>query len=367
LDTEIGIGYVQNNKKNDSHNLLDNFSFRSTPRSQKEELWKDVDYILEKKIQECVKNNAFSFQLSEIDFPNFNVDLENAPATFSAMIEVTNLNNEETIILCSSGDSSASKLLGRFCSGNKEIHSLVNDIIRKEKEYHKDKITAEIVHIPESRTGNILRRPVLREYEIPYLSNSEVENEFQIPIEDLTLSIEKDRIVLKSKKLNKEIVPFLSNAHNYLFNSLPIYHFLCELQHQDIQPIHNFSWGVLESHYNFFPRVYYKDVMISKAKWIVSKEEFQKINTATKNKFEIFATWRMNRGISRYVNWVDNDNTLWVDLEAEICVEMLLNSVTKFDKITLEEFLFTEKSVVQNQLEENYANQFIVSFYKEAL
>jgi len=367
LDTEIGIGYVQNNKKNDSHNLLDNFSFRSTPRSQKEELWKDVDYILEKKIQECAKNNAFSFQLSEIDFPNFSSDLKNAPATFSAMIEVTTLNNEETIILSPSSDSSASKLLGRFCSGNKEIHSLVNEIIRKEKEYHKDKITAEIVHIPESRTGNILRRPVLREYEIPYLSNSEVESEFQIPIEDLTLSIEKDRIVLKSKKLNKEIVPFLSNAHNYLFNSLPIYHFLCELQHQDIQPINNFSWGVLESHYNFFPRVYYKDVMISKAKWIISNEEFQKINTATKNKFEIFATWRMNRGISRYVNWVDNDNTLWVDLEAEICVEMLLNSVTKFDKITLEEFLFTEKSVVQNQLEENYANQFIVSFYKEAL
>lgn len=367
LDTEIGIGYVQNNKKNDSHNLLDNFSFNSGTIPHKEELWKDVDFILEKKIQDCVKSNSFSFQLSENDFPNFNVDLKNAPATFSALIEVTTLNQEETIILCSSGDSSASKLLGRFCSGNKEIHSLVNEIILKEKEYHKDKITAEIVHIPESRTGNILRRPVLREYEIPYLSNSEVESEFQIPIEDLTLSIQKDRIVLRSKKLNKEIVPFLSNAHYYAFNSLPIYHFLCELQHQDIQPIYNFGWGVLESHYNFFPRVYYKDVVISKAKWIVGKEEFQKINVATKNKFEIFATWRTNRGISQYVNWVNNDNTLLVDLEKEICVEMLLNSVTKFDTITLEEFLFTEKSVVQNQNKEDYANQFIISFYKEAL
>lgn len=368
LDTEIGIGYLQHNKKNDSHNLLDNFSFSSSSKSNhKEEVWKDIDFILEKKIQECAQNNAFSFQLAEIDFPNFNPDIKNTPATFSALVEVTHLDEKETIIMCSSGDTSASKLLGRFCSGNQEIHRFVNEIILKEKDYHANKITAEIVHIPESRTGNILRRPVLREYEIPYLSSSAVESEFQIPMEDLTLSIVKDRIVLKSKKLGKEIVPFLSNAHNYSFNSLPLYHFLCELQDQDIKPIYNFSWGALESHYNFFPRVYYKDVIIAKAKWNVSKEEIQKIAAATKNRFETFTTWRKSRSLSKYVNWVQYDNTLLLDLDKAICVELLLNSISKIDTITLEEFLFTEKSVVQNQNEEDYANQFIVSFYKEAL
>jgi hypothetical protein len=55
----------------------------------------------------------------------------------------------------------------------------------KEKKYHPDKILAEIVHIPESRTGNILRRPILRDYEIAYLSNSGVSRDYTLDINDL--------------------------------------------------------------------------------------------------------------------------------------------------------------------------------------
>ena len=78
------------------------------------------------------------------------------------------------IAIESSDNVSAAKLLGRFCNGNADIHNLTKEIVEKEKKCYPDKILAEIVHIPESRTGNILRRPVLRDYEIAYLSNSGV-------------------------------------------------------------------------------------------------------------------------------------------------------------------------------------------------
>jgi hypothetical protein len=68
------------------------------------------------------------------------------------------------------------------------IHNLTQRDRWKEKKYHPDKIFAEIVHIPESRTGNILRRPILRDYEIAYLSNSGWV-EITLDINDLMVSI----------------------------------------------------------------------------------------------------------------------------------------------------------------------------------
>ena len=62
---------------------------------------------------------------------------------------------------------------------------------------------AEIVHLPESRIGNILMRPVLRQYEIPYLCGTTLSEEFQIPLTDLLVGIEGDKVVLRSQKLNK--------------------------------------------------------------------------------------------------------------------------------------------------------------------
>lgn len=182
------------------------------------------------------------------------------------------------------------------------------------------------------------------------------------------VSIKDNRIILRSKKYGKEAIPCLSNAHNYPSQSLPIYHFLCDLQSQDVKPISSFDWGILESHYDFFPRVDYKDVILSKAKWIVSKKEIETfLKTDDSQLFEVFTSWRSERNIPRFANWVHFDNTLLLDFDKEICVRLLLKSISKYSKITLEEFLFTEGSIVKNKEGGFFANQFILSFYKEEL
>jgi hypothetical protein len=82
---------------------------------------------------------------------------------------------------------SAAKLLAVFCK-NAAIHNLTKRSLKR-KNISSDKILAEIVHIPESRTGNILRRPILRDYEIAYLSNSGVSRDYTLDINDLMVSI----------------------------------------------------------------------------------------------------------------------------------------------------------------------------------
>jgi hypothetical protein len=366
LDTETGIGYLQNQEINDTHDLLDNLSFNSKIVEEKSQIWTAFDFILETKLQECLLKNKTILNLSEKDFPDFDPTWNATPATFSVMIECSKKDEKEGIAIESSGSISAAKLLGRFCNGNTEIHSLTKEIIKKETDYHSDKILAEIVHIPESRTGNILRRPVLRDYEIPYLSNSGVNEQYQIGLEDLMISIKNNAIILRSKKHNKEVLPCLSNAHNYSSKSLPIYHFLSDLQSKNIKPIYNFSWGVLETHYNYFPRVVYKDIILSKAKWNVTQKEIASFYTKIDSSFvEIFTNWRLKRNIPRFVNWVHFDNTLLIDFEKEISIQLFLKSTQNNSKITLEEFLFTEESIVKNKNGEDFTNQIILSFYKE--
>lgn len=368
LDTETGIGYLQNSEMNDTHEILEQFSFKSKVQESVIESWSSRDFIMEKKLRECIFKNEKVISLSENDFPDFDPTWNNAPATFSVMIEIALHQEKELLSIESSGDVSAAKLLGRFCNGNDVVYNLTNEIVAKEVAYHSDKILAEIVHIPESRTGNILRRPVLRAFEIAYLANSGVNQDYAIDLNDLMISIRNNKIILRSKKHNKEVIPCLSNAHNYSAKSLPVYYFLCDLQSQDIKPIYSFSWGILETHYVFFPRVEYKGVLLSKSKWMVSKTEIMSFYKMDGNQlFEAFSIWRKQRSIPRLVNWAYFDNTLLLDFEKEIGIQLFLKSVANHAKITLEEFLFSEDSVVKNSHGENFANQFILSFYKEQL
>jgi lantibiotic biosynthesis protein len=365
LDTEAGLGYPFNQGMNDSHEILENFSFKSQKKSEETQSWSSYDSILEKKLQECISKNQIKIDLSENDFPDFDADFDNVPVTFSVLIEIY---NNEKIAIESSGNVSAAKLLGRFCSGNSAIHNLTKEIIQKEETSHPDKILAEIVHIPQSRTGNILRRPVLRNHEIAYLANSGVKKENTIDLNDLFVSVKNDKIILRSKKFDKEIIPCLSNAHNFSNNTaLPLYHFLCDLQSQNTKPIFSFNWGVLESHYSYFPRVEYREIILSKARWIINKADitsFMKLNNS--EIFGIFSDWRASRGIPHFVNWINSDNTLLLDFQTEIGIQLFLKSTQNKDKIILEEFLFTEaEPIVKNSNEEGFTNQFIVSFYKE--
>ncbi|WP_428228696.1 lantibiotic dehydratase family protein [Flavobacterium sp.] len=363
LDTEIGIGYLQNQDMNDTHEILEFLELKSKKSKGENQLWTSYDFILQKKMQECILKDEKVIAISEHDFIDFNTDCKDLPATFSVMIEIL---DQDKIIIESSGNVSAAKLLGRFCNGNPAIHTLTKKIIQKEEAYYSDKIMAEVVHIPESRTGNILRRPVLRNHEISYLAKSGVSENQTIDLKDLLVSVKNDTIILYSKKHHKEVIPCLSNAHNFAKDALPVYHFLCDLQAQQSKPIDSFDWGVLKKHYNFFPRVMYRDIILSKAKWIIKKEEitaFYKMND--KQAYEEFLIWRSSRNIPQYTNWTNGDNTLLFDFETQIGMELFLKSVQNREKITLEEFLFTKESVVQNKNNDVFCNQLILSFYKE--
>src|SRR4029078_12745413 len=109
------------------------------------------------------------------------------------------------------------------------------ECLREEEAHDADKIYAEVIHLPEARTGNVLMRPQLRKHEIVYMGNGSVPFAQQIMLADLLVSVRNNSVVLRSKKFNKEIIPRLSTAHNFGSGSLPVYKFLCDLQFQQLR------------------------------------------------------------------------------------------------------------------------------------
>lgn len=372
LDKELGIGFLQNNDYGDVSVLVDDLKLPLNPNTSKEyKVTANVlQDILQNKLMECIKSNRDVLIINDKDFDDLDLeeDWSDLPDTMSSMIEVINLEGKEKISMSYMGGSSAVNLLGRFCHGDHNIKRHVKQIIDIETNINKDKILAEIVHLPESRVGNILFRPHLRDYEIPYLANSTIKEANQINIEDLEIVAKSpNRIAIKSKKHNKEVIPRLSNAHNFSNGSLPVYQFLACVQNNDKRSGIGFSWGALADKFDFLPRVEYKEVVLSCKLWNLKKADIQPvINVINKDSEFSNAIKELvnSKNLPQFVMLKDGDNELLINFNNLLSVKMLLNTIKKRSKFQLKEFLHAEDGIIKESVN-NYSNQIVVSFFNE--
>lgn len=361
MDTEVGIGYRQDLSTQGVHPYLEDLIIPSLKQKQKLEIkLNSFQIILNQKLQEALLEKYTLINLTDEDLGDFDENWDDLQETMSFMTEIISEGGQEKLYL-NHGSGSAGKLLGRFCSEKSDIRNFVKEISIKEQELNSSKILAEIIHLPESRIGNILRRPLIRDFEIPYLGNSILPKESQISIDDLYLSIRNNKLILRSKRLNKEIIPCLTNAHNYSTNSLPTYHFLSDFSTQDTRSSLLFHWGGLFHIYNFFPRVEYRNIILSKAKWKITLKEISHFISLMNDKKQLMREikkWRKKRQIPEWIQWIKSDNTLLINLENSGLVTMFLSSITNEKTVLIEEFLKYEKS--------DFANQFVFSIYKSS-
>lgn len=365
LDTEIGIGYRQDIATKGLHPYIENLEYSDGQEKSNVRIELDpFQQILNEKVQEASLNNQYKIEVSDKDFENFREDWDDLPDTISFVTEIISDRNLEKLSLNGGGGNSAANVLARFCSEKSEVQNLTKLIAEKEQELNADYISAEIIHLPEARIGNVIRRPILRSYEIPFLAQSVLPEENQISIDDLYISLKNNKIVLRSKKLNREVKPYLTNSHNYSANPLPVYHFLCDLHRQNIRAAINFNWGDLKIIYQFLPRVEYKNIILSKAWWKITEKEFTQFsifkNDEMGNKEQLLSeirTWRNKRLIPQWIQWVQSDNKLTINLENYDLVKVFINTVKKSKSIIIEEFLYNENN--------DFMHQFIFSIYNK--
>ncbi|RXQ97400.1 hypothetical protein EO244_00490 [Ancylomarina salipaludis] len=366
LDTESGIGFGRLTALlTDVNSLVDDLYMK--PQQQATQVALDkIQLFLVNKYDECIKDKSLEIVIQESELNDFPENWSDLPKTMSAMVEILDKGSESKeplIHVGSFGGSTAAKLMGRFCHLSPEIKELVEEIVSVE-EKNQDVLHAEIVHLPESRVGNILVRPDIRQYEIPYLVNSLKDLKSVINISDIMISVNNgERIVLRSKKNNKEINLFNTTAHNFSGGSLPIYQFLSSMQNNGKRSFVSFGWGAFLTRKPFLPRVRYKNIIISLAKWNISKDDYVNIpDVNEKNFMEEVNRLKKRLNLPNKFYLIKGDNKLYIDISLSIYAKILFMEVKK-NPFTIEEFLFNEKNSLVTRDGKSFTNECIF-FYK---
>lgn len=236
-------------------------------------------------------------------------------------------------VLNSTSGGSSAFFFGRFCHGDENLRGAVETMCAWEQKQYSGDILAEIVHWPVSprRAGNVVSRPVLRPYEIPYLTPEGVSSEQTISLSDLLVSVtDAGQVILRSKKTYQRVRPQLSSAHNPALGD-EVYQFLVYVHLAENHPF-GWSWRTL-SQLPSLPRLVYQNLVISPAQWIIRKESIPSNQVLTA------ASLRKLYSLPRYVQLVEGDNKLLLDLEFEPAQRVLVEEVAKQKKILLKEWL----------------------------
>lgn len=247
----------------------------------------------------------------------------------------------------------AARWLGRFASGDPALKAALEVHLQQEEALRPEALFAEVIHVPEGRMGNVLARPSLRSYEIPFMGNAGVSPQRRILPADLLLTVRGDRVWLASKRLGREVVPRLSSAHNFA-RGPAVYRFLAHLQEQDGRS-GGWSWGALAD-LPFLPRVSRGRHVLSKARWRIEARELKGAA------WDAFQALRAARGLPRFVVLSEADNHLLVDLDQALWVETLHHLVSGRPSFTLTECFPDPGQALLEGPEGRFTHELVIPF-----
>ncbi len=348
LDPESGIMADKDQNHQKYNTISDEFSEMLTKEPTHSVHLEETDLFLLKKIQTAYMEGKCTINIEKNEIPNTE-NSSTLPDTFNLVFSVLN-SQDKLIHLKGLSGPSACHLLGRYARGNKDIDNLMQEITAHEK-HNQDYIYAELIYCPEGPEANLCLRPKLREYEIPFLAASSVDEEYQIMLNDLSVSVVNGDIVLKSVKNNKLVKIFSSHSLDFEKIQLPVLRFLHELQSQSYYEGLRFDWGSLSVLFPFLPRVVSGNIVISPKSWMFKQEElsgFLKSHSKDALKKSI-ARWRYKHKIPCRILLEEYGQELYINLNSHTGIDLFLCLIKNKNNIFLKEFLVPDTQLVKGK------------------
>lgn len=332
IDEEIGLGF-------------------SAPEHDEDQR-RSFETMLLEKLETAWSTNAASISFSKDELSKLEKeDRDPLPASLGALVTLL---ADDRVLLHSVSGASAARLLGRFCPWSEELTELVRAHHREEESARPDAIYAEIAHLPiASRHANVILRPLLRDWEIAFCGRSGASAERTLGIADLVVSVTNGRVILRSRKLGREVIPRLSSAHNTNIG-LTVYRFLAALATQQVAAGLSWGWGRF-ANARTLPSVEHDGCILSPRTWNLDAREVASLKT-----FQSTRALRQTRGLPRWVGIQDGDNVLPIDLDNVLSIEAAASTLSDKTTVRLVE-LYLDQLVAEGE-GGAYAHELVVPF-----
>jgi thiopeptide-type bacteriocin biosynthesis protein len=371
LDEESSIGYERSNQAAaEASPLLSGLLFR--PRVERPTIgWARREAVLLRLLAETLASGKTELALGDADLERLETperpplpDAFHVMTVLAASSPAALAEGDFRLLVEHAAGPSGARILGRFCHIDDALRAGVEAHLAAEEALAPDAVFAEIVHLPEGRIGNILARPLLRRYEIPFLGRSGVPRERQIPADDLLVTVVGERVRLRSRRLGREVVPRLTNAHNTARESLGLYRFLAALQGQGRMGSAAWSWGALQAA-PFLPRVVTGRLVLARAQWRLLQPDVEPLaKTAGAARYRLAQRWRRERRMPRFVALVDGDNELLLDFENPLSLDSVVELIKSREEVGLTELYPGPGELCAEGPEGRFFHELVVPFVR---
>ena len=345
LDPETGIDYCGLAARYIKDELLGDLAFK-TPAPPVNLEWTALRQLLLKKWVNPLNTSAGI--VLAIDDLNIDEDKQ-LPLPPSFTVFFRGLGKQ--LLLESVGGVTAAAIMGRFTYLSNEFLGIAKGIISQEQTANPGVLFADMGQLCGVHTDNINRRASLYGHEIVISASSNLPGPQQLPLADLWVSYRNGQMVLRSQKLNKQIIPRLASAYNYTQSDLAVFRFLCDLQHQGVQSNLSFDLEQFFPGLDEYPRVTLGDVIISSAKWYLKEADLKLPEQIDQLIHE--------KGLPRYVALTEADQQLVFDLHSPEQKLFLLNCIRGTKIIQLQEYLLPQSFPVREAGEKPMISQFV--------
>lgn len=349
LDPEMGIGYDELEQAGQADDFITQFYGKQNKKEEQGAI-ENLKSTLKKSFLEQVFNSKEPLQLEKMGL-NLAENSASIPNSFSMLMSVS----DDLICVDQIGGSTANALSGRFTMADDAVYQHCKNIAQLEQAANPDVLFFDVAYMVETNVDNINRRKLVYDYQLSIL-NYDTSNE-PLSLDDIMLSIQGNEVMLRSLKHNKRIVPRMASAYNYARSDLSVFRLLCDLQHQGIQTNLSLFIENLYPELPYYPRVQYKNIILSQQKWQVKKADIASLTISD------CRNYLKKIGINKYFKTGLSDQTLCFNVGSDIDLSSFLLFMQKQNIVYLEEVLLPKSSTIVDDAGEPYIAQFILNIY----